>query len=75
MKFDKSAKYTWNFGVFTGTRLTSGWDNTGWGIADAQKNFAFKASYLSAIPVTGVEAQYGGLVHPARGIHGSDNLR
>jgi hypothetical protein len=60
VKFDKSAKYTWNFGVFTGTRFSSGWDNTGWGIADAQKNFAFKASYFSAIPVTGVEAQYGG---------------
>ena len=61
VKFDKSGKYTWNFGVFTGTRFTSGWDNTGWGIADAQKNFAFKASYFAAIPVPGVEAQYGGL--------------
>lgn len=60
VKFDKGAKYTWNFGVFTGTRFTSGWDNTGWGIADAQKNFAFKASYFSAAPVSGVEAQYGG---------------
>ena len=60
VKFDKAAKYTWNFGVFTGTRFTSGWDNTGWGLADAQKNFAFKASYLSAIPVQGIEAQYGG---------------
>jgi hypothetical protein len=60
VKFDKAAKYTWNFGVFTGTRFTSGWDNTGWGLADAQKNFAFKASYFSAIPVRGVEAQYGG---------------
>src|SRR5688572_19747735 len=50
VKFDTSAKYTWNFGVFTGTRFSSGWDNTGWGIADAQKNFAFKASYFSAIP-------------------------
>ncbi len=61
VKFDKSARYTWNFGVFTGVRFTSGWDNTGWGIAEAQKNFAFKASYFSAIPVAGVEAQYGGL--------------
>src|SRR5688572_24924338 len=24
VKFDTSAKYTWNFGVFTGTRFTSG---------------------------------------------------
>jgi hypothetical protein len=61
VKFDKSARYTWNFGVFTGTRFTSGWDNTGWGIADAQKNFAFKTSYLSAIPISGIEAQYGGI--------------
>jgi len=59
VKFDKSAKYTWNFGTATGTRFTSGWDNTGWGIAGAQKNFAFKASYFSAVPVPGVEAQYG----------------
>jgi hypothetical protein len=61
VKFDSAAKYTWNFGVFTGTRFTSGWDNTGWGIGDAQKNFAFKASYLSAVPIAGVEVQYGGL--------------
>jgi hypothetical protein len=61
VKFDKSARYTWNFGAFTGTRFTSGWDNTGWGIGDAQKNFAFKASYLAAVPIAGVEAQYGGL--------------
>ena len=60
VKFDKSARFTWNFGVFTGTRFSSGWDNTGWGIAGAQKNFAFKASYVSAMPVAGVEAQYGG---------------
>ena len=61
VKFDKAARYSWNFGVFTGTRFTSGWDNTGWGIGDTQKNFAFKASYLSATPIRGVEAQYGGL--------------
>ena len=61
VKFDRSAKYTLNFGLFTGTRFTSGWDNTGWGIADAQKNLAFKAMYFAAVPIPGVEAQYGGL--------------
>ena len=61
VKFDESAKYTLNFGLFTGVRFTSGWDNTGWGINDAQKNLAFKAMYLAAIPIAGVEAQYGGL--------------
>jgi hypothetical protein len=61
VKFDGSAKYTLNFGLFTGTRFTSGWDNTGWGIANAQKNLAFKSVYLAAVPVAGVEAQYGSL--------------
>jgi hypothetical protein len=61
VKFDKTARYTLNLGLFTGTRFTSGWDNTGWGINDAQKNLAFKAIYFAAAPFAGVEAQYGGL--------------
>jgi hypothetical protein len=61
VKLDTSAKYTLNFGLFTGVRFTSGWDNTGWGINDAQSNFAFKALHVAAIPIAGVEAQYGGL--------------
>jgi len=61
VKFDRNARYTANFGLFTGTRFTSGWDNTGWGIAGGQKNLAFKAIYVAAAPVAGVEAQYGGL--------------
>jgi hypothetical protein len=61
VKFDQDGRYSWNFGVFTGTRFTSGWDNTGWGMAGAQKNFAFKVSYFTAAPVAGVEAQYGGM--------------
>ena len=61
VKFDPSARYTLNLGLFTGPRFTSSWDNTGWGISDAQKNLAFKAMYLAAIPVPGVEVQYGGL--------------
>lgn len=61
VKLDASAKYTLNLGLFTGVRFTSGWDNTGWGINDAQNNFAFKAIHVAAIPIAGVEAQYGGL--------------
>ena len=61
VKFDPKGRYTANVGLFTGTRFTSGWDNTGWGLSSAQKNLAFKAIYLSAIPIAGVEAQYGGL--------------
>jgi len=60
-KFDSSGRYALNFGIFTGVRFSSGWDNTGWGINDAQKNLAFKALYASAQPWKGVEAQVGGL--------------
>jgi hypothetical protein len=61
VKFDKPGRYALNFGLFTGVRFSSGWDNTPWGIGDGQRNLAFKALYLSAQPVTGIEAQVGGL--------------
>lgn len=32
--------------------------NTGWGLNSAQKNLAFKAVYVAAVPIAGVEAQY-----------------
>ena len=61
LKFDKAARYSLNLGVFTGARFTSGWDNTGWGLAGAQKNLALKNLYISAAPVKGIEGQYGSL--------------
>ena len=61
LKFDKPGRYALNFGLFTGVRFTSGWDNTGWGINPAQKNLAFKALYASVQPVKGIEGQVGGL--------------
>jgi hypothetical protein len=61
VKADARGRYALNFGLFTGVRFTSGWDNTGWGINDAQKNIAFKALYASAQPWRGVEGQVGGL--------------
>jgi hypothetical protein len=61
LKFDSSGRYALNFGLFTGVRFTSGWDNTGWGINSAQKNLAFKALYFAAQPIAGVETQVGGL--------------
>ena len=61
LKFDLQGRYSLNFGLFTGVRFTSGWDNTGWGINDAQKNLAFKALYFAAQPAAGIEGQAGGL--------------
>ena len=61
VKFDSRGRYSLNFGVFTGVRFTSGWDNTGWGINVAQKNLAFKALYLDVRPITEIEVEVGGL--------------
>src|SRR3954468_7690417 len=57
LKADRAGRYALNFGVFTGARFTSGWDNTPWGISDAQKNLAFKQLFVAAQPVNGVEGQ------------------
>ena len=61
IKFDAAGRYSLNAGLFTGTRFTSGWDNTAWGPADAQRNIAFRGMFLAATPVRGIEGQYGGL--------------
>lgn len=61
LKADRAGRYALNFGVFTGARFTSGWDNTPIGISDTQKNVAFKQLFFAAQPVTGLEGQIGGL--------------
>jgi hypothetical protein len=61
IKADKAGRYALNFGLFTGARFTSGWDNTPIGISDAQKNLAFKQVFFAAQPVAGIEGQVGGL--------------
>jgi hypothetical protein len=61
VKADRAGRYALNFGLFTGARFTSGWDNTAIGISDPQKNLAFKQLFFAAQPVAGVEGQVGGL--------------
>ena len=61
VKADRAGRYALNFGLFTGARFTSGWDNTPIGISDTQNNLAFKQLFITAQPVEGVEGQAGGL--------------
>jgi hypothetical protein len=61
LKGDRAGRYALNFGLFTGARFTSGWDNTPAGISDPQKNLAFKQLFFAAQPIAGLEAQAGGL--------------
>lgn len=59
---DAKKRYTLNAATASGNSFTSSWDYTGWGINDGDyHNHFVKQLYFSAIPVTGVEIQYGGI--------------
>jgi hypothetical protein len=60
VKFDQPGRYALNVGTFTGSRFTSGWNNTGFG-SDWQKTLAVRNLYFAAQPIAGFEAQYGSL--------------
>jgi hypothetical protein len=60
-KFDAPGAYALNVGIFSGSRFTSSWNNTGIGLGDWQAPLAVRALYFVAQPVPGVEAQYGSL--------------
>lgn len=60
-KFDAPGKYALNIGAFSGSRFTSSWNNTGIGLGSWQKTLAVRAFYIAALPIAGVEAQYGSM--------------
>src|SRR5688572_9842451 len=61
LKFDASANYALNAGVFSGSRFTSSWNNTGIGLGDWQETLGLRALYFAAQPIPGIEAQYGSM--------------
>ena len=61
LKADAAGRVALNFGLFTGARFTSGWDNTPAGISDTQKNLAFKQLFVAVQPMSGIEGQAGGI--------------
>jgi hypothetical protein len=60
LKFDAPGRYALNLGLFTGSRFTSGWNNTGLG-SDWQGRLELRNLYIAAQPITGVEGQYGSM--------------
>jgi hypothetical protein len=65
--FDAQKRYTINAGAFSGGTFVSTWDNYGYGPGGARTTFEYlKQLYGAAIPVRGLELQYGGL-YIARG--------
>lgn len=60
-KLDAKGHFSVNAGLFTGSSFIAGSNNTGLGRGVAQSTLYLKHLYLSAVPVKGVEIQYGGL--------------
>ena len=61
VKFDAPGRYALNVGTFSGSRFTSGWNNTGVGMGDWQNPLSVRTLYFAAQPLGGIEAQYGSL--------------
>jgi len=60
-KLDAKGRFTINAGLYTGANFKAGFNNTGLGIGEAQSNLYLKHLYFNALPLDGVEVQYGGL--------------
>lgn len=61
LKFDRRARYAVHAGLFSGSSINSGWNNTGIGTGDGVTNLYLKQLYFSAKPVKQLEIQYGGI--------------
>jgi hypothetical protein len=61
LKLDAPGRYALNLGLFTGSRFTSGWNNTGVGLGDWQHPLSFRNLFFAAQPIAGVEGQYGSM--------------
>jgi hypothetical protein len=64
LNFDRAKRYTLNVGLFTGANFISTWNNTGVGKGTPDEFVAshyLKQLYVSAVPVSGIELQYGGI--------------
>jgi hypothetical protein len=60
-KLDAKGRFAINAGLSTGTNFIAGFNNTGLGVGKARSNLYLKHLYFSAVPVDGIEVQYGGL--------------
>jgi hypothetical protein len=60
-KFDSKGRYAVHAGLFSGSSINSGWNNTGIGTGDGVTNLYLKQLYFSAKPVKEIEVQFGGI--------------
>src|ERR671924_485051 len=60
-KADERGRYALHAGVFSGSTVTSSWNNTGIGTGDPVTNVRLKQLFAAATPVDGIHAQVGSL--------------
>lgn len=60
-KFDAKGKYSVVGHFTTGNSVTSGWNLTGWGTGDLQKDFYVKQLFFEAKPIKELAIQVGGI--------------
>ena len=60
-KFDSKGRYSVAANAATGSTFTSGWNGTGLGTGDIQRDLNLKQLYFDAKPAKAVEVQAGGL--------------
>ena len=60
-KFDREGRYSVYAGLFTGTSLTSGWNNTGIGTGSPQGDIFVKHLHFDAKPVKWLQVLVGGI--------------
>ena len=68
LKLDPAGHYAVNFGTFSGSVITSSWNNTGAGTGAPSGTFSLKQLFIAGAPIPGIEIQYGSLYF-ARGEH------
>ena len=61
LKFDVRGRYSLQAGLSTGSKFTSGYNNTGVGTGREATNVYLKQLFFAAEPIKGVEFQFGGL--------------
>jgi hypothetical protein len=61
VKFDRNGRYGVVAGLYSGSVLTAGWNNSGWGTGDFQSDTNLKQLYFAAKPSRGLEIQVGGI--------------
>jgi methyl-accepting chemotaxis protein len=61
VKFDEAGRYSLQIGALSGPNFNASWDTSGPGTGDTNLHMYMRQLYLAAVPIKGVEVQFGGI--------------